>query len=125
MLSYASRAPTTLGGAPPGMSPDRGMELELETGDSRMPRSRPVKRLSDGELAELRTQLINLLDRGLIQHSTAGHAAAVVFARQPGRYVAHLLRLPGSQRHHAAGAGTALAHRCAACRHAGLVGSRQ
>ena len=65
------------------MSPDRGMELELETGDSRMQRSRPVKRLSDGELAELRTQLINLLDRGSIQHSTAGHAAALVFARNP------------------------------------------
>ena len=48
-----------------------------------MPRSRPVKRLSDGELAELRAQLIDLLDRGWIQHSTAGHAAAVVFARKP------------------------------------------
>ena len=72
-----------LGGAPPGMPPDRGMELELETGGAPMPRSRPVKRLSDGELAELRTQLIDLLDRGWIQHSTAGHAAAVVFARKP------------------------------------------
>jgi hypothetical protein len=72
-----------LGGAPHGMPPDRGMELELETGDARMPRSRPVKRLSDGELAELRAQLIDLLDRGWIQHSTAGHAAAVVFARKP------------------------------------------
>ena len=59
------------------------MELELETGDAPMPRSRPVKRLSDGELVELRTQLIDLLDRGWIQHSTAGHAAAVVFARKP------------------------------------------
>ena len=44
------------------MPPDRGMELELETGDARMPRSRPVKRLSDGELAELRAQLIRLID---------------------------------------------------------------
>ena len=33
-----------LGEAPLGMPPDRGMELELETGDARMPRSRPVKR---------------------------------------------------------------------------------
>jgi hypothetical protein len=72
-----------LGGAPPGMPPDRGMELELETGGAPMPRSWPVKRLSDGELAELRTQLIDLLERGWIQHSTAGHAAAVVFARKP------------------------------------------
>jgi hypothetical protein len=72
-----------LGGDPHGMPPDRGMELELETGDARMPRSRPVKRLSDGELAELRAQLIDLLNRGWIQHSTAGHAATVVFARKP------------------------------------------
>ena len=72
-----------LGWAPPGIPPDRGMELELETGSTPMPRSRPVKRLSDGELAELRTQLIDLLDRGWIQHSTAGHAASVVFARKP------------------------------------------
>jgi hypothetical protein len=52
-----------LGGAPSGMQPDRGMELELETGSAPMPRSRPVKRLSDGELPELRAQLIDLLDR--------------------------------------------------------------
>jgi hypothetical protein len=72
-----------LGGAPPGLPPDRGMELVIETGDAPMPRSRPVKRLSEGELAELRTQLVDLLDRGWIQHSTAGHAASVVFARKP------------------------------------------
>jgi hypothetical protein len=66
---------------------DSGMELELETGDTRMPRSRPVKLLSDGELAERtanwRAQPIDLLDCGWIQHSTAGHLAAVVFARKP------------------------------------------
>jgi hypothetical protein len=59
------------------------MELELETDDAPMPRSGVVKRLSEGKLAGLRTQLVDLLDRGWIQHSTAGHAAAVVFARKP------------------------------------------
>ena len=72
-----------LGGAPPGLPPERDMELVIETGDAPMPRSRPVKRLSEGELTELRTQLVDLLDRGWIQHSTAGHAASVVFARKP------------------------------------------
>ena len=72
-----------LGGAPPGLPPERGMELVIETGDAPMPRSRPVKRLSEGELVELRTQLVDLLDRGWIQHSTAGHATSVVFARKP------------------------------------------
>ena len=48
-----------------------------------MPRSRPLKRLSAGELEELRAQVNQLLDYGWIRHSTAGHAAAVVFARKP------------------------------------------
>ena len=51
-----------LGGAPPGLPPERGMELVIETGDAPMPRSRPVKRLSEGELAEPRAQLVDLLD---------------------------------------------------------------
>jgi hypothetical protein len=72
-----------LGGPPPGLPPDRGIELVLETGNRPMPRTRPLKRLSEGELAELRRQLRDLLDRGWIQHSTAGHAASVVFARKP------------------------------------------
>jgi hypothetical protein len=72
-----------LGGAPAGMPPDRCMELELETGGAPMPRSRPGKCLSDGELTELRVQLIDLLHSGWIQHSTAGHAASVVFAWKP------------------------------------------
>ncbi len=47
-----------------------------------MPRTPPIKCLSEGELAELGRQLIDLLDRGWIQSSTAGHAASVVFARK-------------------------------------------
>ena len=65
------------------------MELELETGGAAgapMPRSRSVKRLSDGELAELRAQLIDRLDRCWIQHSTAGHAAAVFARKQNGTW---------------------------------------
>ena len=72
-----------LAGPPPGLPPDRGIELVLETGNRPMPRTRPIKRLSEGELAELRRQLTDLLARGWIQHSTAGHAASVVFARKP------------------------------------------
>ncbi len=43
-----------------------------------MPPSQPVKLVSDGELAELRAQRMDLLDRGWIRHSSAGHAAAAV-----------------------------------------------
>jgi hypothetical protein len=72
-------------GAPPGLPQERGMGLVIETGDTRMQRSHPVKRLSEGELAELRAQLVDLLDSRWIQHSesTAGHAVSVVFARKP------------------------------------------
>ena len=47
--------------APPCLPQDRGKdsELELETGDALMLRSRQVKRLLDGELAELRAQLVD------------------------------------------------------------------
>ncbi len=72
-----------LGGAPPGLPPERGMEFVIKTGDAPMPWSRPAKRLSEGGLSELRTQLVDLLDLGWIQHSTAGHAASVVFALKP------------------------------------------
>ncbi len=48
-----------------------------------MPRSRLVKQLSERELAELRKQLVDLLVRCWIQHSTVGHAASVVFAQKP------------------------------------------
>jgi hypothetical protein len=55
------------------------MELELEIGNSLMPRSRQVKRLSDGELVELTCWTAV---RCWIQNS-AGHAAAVMFGRKP------------------------------------------
>ncbi len=41
-----------------------------------------MKRLSEGGLAELRTQPVDLLDLWWIQHSTVGHAASVVFAQK-------------------------------------------
>jgi hypothetical protein len=61
-----------LGRALPCLPPDRCMELELETGNAPRLRSRPVKRLLEEELAVLRTQLVELLERCWIQHSTAG-----------------------------------------------------
>ncbi len=102
-----------LGGAPPGLPPDRGMELVIEMGDAPMPRSCPVKRLSEGELAELCTQLVDLLDRGWILDRRAldRRARGVSGVRaEAGRDVADLLRLPGPQRHQPARGGAAPAH---------------
>ncbi len=65
-----------------GLPPDSCVELVIETGDALMQRSHPVKLLLEGKLAELRTQLADLLEREWIQHSVAGHAASVVFAQE-------------------------------------------
>jgi hypothetical protein len=72
-----------LGGAPPGLPLDSGMALVIDTGNAPMARVRQVKRLSEVVLAELRTQLVDLVDCCWIQHSTAGHTASVVFERKP------------------------------------------
>jgi hypothetical protein len=74
-----------LGGPPPGLPPDSGQDFELriETGSHPMPRSRPMKRWSQGDLDECRKQVATLLDRGWIVPSRASHAASVVFARKP------------------------------------------
>ena len=69
---------------PPGLPPDRGpaFELRIETGTHPMPRSRPMKRWSQGELDECRKQVAFLLDQGWIVPLCASHAASVVFARK-------------------------------------------
>ena len=90
--------------APPGLPLERGIELVLEIGNRPIPRTRPIKRLSEGELAGLRRQLTDLLALGWIQHSVRA---------ETGRVVAHLLILPGppSQHHYGASRGAAAAHR--------------
>jgi hypothetical protein len=55
-----------LRGPPPGLPPDRG--------------HRDGRRA--GAAVACGTQLVDLLDRGWMQDSTAGHAASVVFARK-------------------------------------------
>ena len=100
---------------PLGLPPDRGIKLCLKT----MPPSRPVKRLSAGELTELDRQLHDLYERGWIERSTAGHAAAVVFVRKPDPAI--MLRLPGAQRHHGAACGAPTAHRHPARTDAGVL----
>ena len=69
---------------PPGLPPDRGIELCLNTGDRPMPPSRPVERLSARELTELDCQLHDLYKCCWMECSTAGHATAVVFENPTG-----------------------------------------
>ena len=60
------------GDPPHGLPPDRDIELVLETGRWPMPR------ISEGENAEFRRQLVDFLDWGWIHPLTAGHAASMV-----------------------------------------------
>ena len=102
-----------LGGAPPGLPPEREMELVIKTGDAPMPRSRPVERLSEGELTELRTQLVDLLDRGWMTVDPAldRRPCCVRCLCSQARWdLADLLRLPRPQRDQPPGGGSSSAH---------------
>ena len=60
-------------GTPPGMPPDSGMKIQLEGYYVPMPRSHLLRTLYDGELTELRSQQIDMLDCICIQLSMAAH----------------------------------------------------
>jgi hypothetical protein len=104
------------------------MELLIETGDVPMRRSHPVKRLSEGELAELRTQLVLAggPPRPRVDPALDGRACCVGGVRAEAQWdVAHLLLLLGlccSQRAPSASSGgrswasSAIASRGPACR---------
>ena len=88
--------------------------LVLETGSRAMPRTRPVKRLAAGELAELCRQLHDLLDRGRIQHSTAGPRRQWSLRGSQmgcGASATTSASLAGPHRHHGAGRGATATHR--------------
>jgi hypothetical protein len=57
-------------------------ELRIDTGHRPMPRSHPMKRLSQGELEERRQQIPQLLNNGWIVPSRASPAASIVLARK-------------------------------------------
>ena len=83
-VALAAEYADVLAGPPPGPPPDWGSEFELriDTGNHPMPRSRPMTRLSQGELDECRQQIALLLDHGWIVPSRASHATSIVFARK-------------------------------------------
>ena len=72
-----------------------------------MPRSRPMKGRSQGEVGECRKLVAFVLDHGWIVPSCASHAGRV--CAEAGRDVELLPGLPRAQRHHAAVGGAAAA----------------
>jgi hypothetical protein len=67
---------------PPGLPPEREFDhkIELETGAE--PPFKPVYRMSQDELEELRVQLTELMESGYIQPSRSPYAAPVIFVKK-------------------------------------------
>ncbi|KAJ8651314.1 hypothetical protein O0I10_013196 [Lichtheimia ornata] len=64
-----------------GLPPDRGIPHVINTGDT-PPINRPPYRMSPRELDELKRQLNELLDLGLIEPSTSPWGAPILFVRK-------------------------------------------
>jgi transposase InsO family protein len=67
---------------PPGLPPDRGVTHKIELIPGATPPARSPYRMSDLELAELRTQLRELVDQGYIRPSSSPFAAPVLFVKK-------------------------------------------
>ncbi len=63
---------------PPGLPPDRGVGMSINTGDS-SPVSKPMYRLSPKEKAEVERQLADLVDKGFVRPSHSAWGAPVIF----------------------------------------------
>lgn len=74
--------PDELVGLPPQRDIDHTIEVELPPGQS--PPSRPYYRMSFVELAELKKQIQELLDKGYIRPSKSPYGAPVLFVKKKG-----------------------------------------
>ena len=63
---------------PPGLPPNRGVGMSINTGDS-SPVSKPMYRLSPKEKAEVERQLAVLVEKGFVQPSHSAWGAPVIF----------------------------------------------
>ena len=59
---------------PPGLPPNRGVGMSMNTGDS-SPVSKPMYRLSPKEKAEVEQQLADLVDKGFVRPSHSAWGA--------------------------------------------------
>ena len=66
----------------PGLPPDREIEFTIELVPGTTPISKTPYRMAPAELTELKTQLQELLDKGLIQPSVSPWGIPVLFVKK-------------------------------------------
>jgi len=81
----------------PGLPPDRDVEFKIELVPGTAPISRRLYRMPPNELAELKIQLQDLLDKGLIQPSSSPWGCPALFVKKEGQVTENVCRLQTTQ----------------------------
>ncbi|KAJ9522386.1 hypothetical protein QJQ45_008324 [Haematococcus lacustris] len=76
---YADVFPSDL---PHGLPPERSVDHRIERQQAKPPPARPIYNVSSSELAELKQQIGELLDKGFIRPSTSPYASGVLLVRK-------------------------------------------
>ncbi|KAJ9525353.1 hypothetical protein QJQ45_003238 [Haematococcus lacustris] len=76
---YADVFPSDL---PHGLPPERSVDHRIELQQAKPPPARPIYNVSSNELAELKQQIGELLDKGFIRPSTSPYASGVLLVRK-------------------------------------------
>ncbi|KAJ9521390.1 hypothetical protein QJQ45_001231 [Haematococcus lacustris] len=76
---YADVFPSDL---PHGLPPERSVDHRIELQQAKPPPARPIYNVSSSELAELKQQIGELLDKGFIRPSTSPYASGVLLVRK-------------------------------------------
>ena len=81
----------------PGLSPVREVEFAIELIPGTTPISRRPYRMPPNELAELKNQLKELLDKGFIRPSSSEWGCPALFVKKEGSIAAHVRGLSSTQ----------------------------
>ena len=81
----------------PDLPPDRDVEFKIELVTGMTPISRRPYRMPPNELAELKIQLQDLLDKGLIQPSSSPWGCPALFVKKEGQVTENVCRLQTTQ----------------------------
>ena len=78
-----SRFKTVLTEDKPQYPPERAVEHHIKILEGASPPNRPAYRMSPAEAEDLKKQLTDLINRGMIRPSTSPYGAPVLFVKKP------------------------------------------